>query len=73
MTPVQKLNEYIMTALRTSEGINLDRIEKEIGDQLIKKSGKYTGNGLMKKKDNFLVLTKEGKLLADGIAAALFI
>jgi oxygen-independent coproporphyrinogen III oxidase len=73
LTPEQKLNEYIMTSLRTSEGINLDKLEKEMADQLIKKSAKYTGSGLMTNNNNFLVLTKEGKLLADGIAAAFFV
>jgi oxygen-independent coproporphyrinogen III oxidase len=73
LTPAQKLNEYIMTSLRTSEGINLDKLEKEIADQLIKQSGKYTQSGLMTNNNNFLVLTKEGKLLADGIAAAFFV
>ncbi len=72
LTSSQKFNEYIMTSLRTSEGLNLDKLEKEKSDQLIKKAVNYTDRGLMIKKENFLVLTKEGKLLADGIASELF-
>jgi oxygen-independent coproporphyrinogen-3 oxidase len=82
LTITQRLNEYIMTALRTSEGIQLaqaEAIAKEgemktgIGDQLVTKSGKYVNSGLMISENNVLRLTKEGKLLADGIAADLFI
>ena len=35
-------------------------------------SKKYIENGLAKLENNFLRLTQEGKLLADGIAADLF-
>jgi oxygen-independent coproporphyrinogen III oxidase len=73
LTTVQKTNEYIMTSLRTSEGLDTDKIEKEIRDKLIGKAGKYIKHGSMKQENNYLVLTKEGKLLADGIAAGLFI
>ena len=72
LTPVQKLNEYIMTSLRTSEGSNIDKVENGARNALMKKAGKYIERGLMKKENNFLVLTKDGKLLADGIAADLF-
>ncbi len=72
LTPVQKLNEYIMTSLRTSEGSNIDSLDNDARKILMKKAGRYLELGLMKKLDNFLVLTKEGKLLADGIASNLF-
>jgi oxygen-independent coproporphyrinogen III oxidase len=72
LTATQKLNEYIMTSLRTMEGLDLDKIEKKESDKLFKIAGKYIERGVMKMENNFLVLTKEGKLLADGIAASLF-
>lgn len=68
LTPTQKLNEYIMTSLRTMEGLKLDIA----GKGLLEKSKKFIDSGLIKLQDNSLVLTKEGKLLADGIAAELF-
>ena len=68
LTPTQKLNEYIMTSLRTMEGLKLDIA----GKGLLEKSKKFIDSGLMKLQDNSLVLTREGKLLADGIAAELF-
>jgi oxygen-independent coproporphyrinogen-3 oxidase len=75
LTPTQKLNEYIMIALRTKEGIdpavvNL-RFGPEAADALERRSQRYIQTGLMIRTER-LVLTKEGKLLADGIAADLF-
>jgi oxygen-independent coproporphyrinogen-3 oxidase len=72
LTSVQQLNEYIMTSLRTSEGLNLDKVEEAARLQLDDLSKKYINNNLMKRELPFLRLTKEGRLLADGIAAALF-
>ncbi len=68
LTETQKLNEYIMTSLRTMEGLKLEVASNE----LLSKSQKFIDSGLMKLESNSLILTKEGKLLADGIAAALF-
>ena len=76
LTNVQKLNEYIMTSLRTIEGINLSYIRSERGEtvteSLIERSRKFRENGLLNMNNEKLVLTKEGKFLADGIAADLF-
>jgi len=68
LTTTQQLNEYIMTSLRTIEGLRLDIA----GAGLLEKSKKFIDSGLMKLENNALVLTREGKLLADGIAASLF-
>jgi len=67
-----KLNEYIMTSLRTIEGIDLDRIDKDIRHDLILRSKKYIELELMTDEKNRLKLTRKGKLFADGIAADLF-
>lgn len=75
LTPVQQLNEYIMTSLRTTEGIDLERITYEpdrTKKELLQKSKKYIDSGLVEVRNHSLVLTNAGKLLADGIAAALF-
>lgn len=75
LTNVQQLNEYIMTALRTIEGINLDMLSTRYNIQpndILKKASRYTESNLLKTENNNLVLTNEGKLLADGIAADLF-
>jgi oxygen-independent coproporphyrinogen-3 oxidase len=76
LTQVQMLNEYIMTSLRTTEGCDLrlvrDKFGLKAGSLLLANSERYLKNEQMEHDSAKLVLTKEGKLLADGIAAALF-
>jgi oxygen-independent coproporphyrinogen-3 oxidase len=76
LTVTQQLNEYIMTSLRTMEGLNLDIVSKKFGGEFSNKilvaSKKYEAAGKIKIAKNKIVLTKEGKLFADGIAADLF-
>src|ERR1019366_1300315 len=76
LTTAQQLNEYIMTSLRTSEGLSLLHTENQWGREkttIIKSSSeKWVQSGLMIYKKDFLFLTKKGKLLADGIASDLF-
>ena len=72
LTETQKLNEYIMTSLRTSEGLDLASLPKETSFELQAASKKFIQNDLMIKEAAHLKLTKEGKLLADGIAAEMF-
>jgi oxygen-independent coproporphyrinogen-3 oxidase len=75
LTDIQKLNEYIMTSLRTMEGLRLGDMSHELratNKELLAKSKKFIDLGLMRLENNSLILTNEGKLLADGIAAALF-
>jgi oxygen-independent coproporphyrinogen-3 oxidase len=76
LSSTQQLNEYIMTSLRTSEGIDLEKI-KEIGgeialNQLIADTAKYIQSLRIEQKGNCIMLSKEGKFFADGIAADLF-
>ena len=61
-----------MISLRTIEGLDLCKVEKTVGDELKAKSGKYIERGLLKLENNALRLTREGKLMADGIATDLF-
>lgn len=84
LTATQQINELIMISLRTQEGLNLERITQnipgmnkeelaEVKAQLLKESIKYIRNGLMIREEEWLRLTREGRLLADGIAADLFL
>ena len=72
LSSVQKLNEYIMISLRTIEGLDLSKWDEAVRCKLQASSKKYIENGLIKMERDFLKLTNEGKLLADGIAADLF-
>ncbi len=72
LTPVQKLNEKIMIELRTTEGLDFSGMDEQTKSSLLQKSRTYLERGLMIQEGNRLRLTKEGKLLADGIAGDLF-
>jgi oxygen-independent coproporphyrinogen-3 oxidase len=76
LTDVQKLNEYIMTSLRTMEGIDIKFVRLLFGvneaEKLKNAAQKYILTNKILFKDEHLVLTNEGKLFADGIAADLF-
>lgn len=72
LTPLQQTNEYIMTSLRTSEGLDISKVDKDKRKLLETTAGKYTARHLLEHKGDRYILTKQGKLLADGIAADLF-
>ena len=76
LTTTQQLNEYIMTSLRTIEGSDLQLVIKNFGtgnaDILRSAAKKYINTGKLILESDRLILTREGKLFADGIAADLF-
>lgn len=76
LTDTQRFNEYVMTSLRTMEGTDVEVVKHRFGvdvaDDLAKNSLKFIERGLMTSEKNKLILTEEGKLFADGIAADLF-
>lgn len=76
LSSTQKLNEYIMTSLRTIEGASLQHIKniscEETTGKILSGAEKYLQKDWMKNENEFLILTQKGKLFADGIAADLF-
>jgi len=76
LTEIQQLNEYIMTSLRTIEGLNLNFVSEKFGSaksrEIQEAGSKYESTGKLKIVTGKIILTKEGKLFADGIAADLF-
>ena len=76
LTKTQRLNEYIMTSLRTSEGLDTDYISKQFSKEeafrIQQSSDNLIRQELLQKKESNLILTRQGKLFADGIAAGLF-
>ena len=77
LTKQQQMNEYVMTSLRTMEGINLSKIKEDFGeklcDEMLQSAAKYMNSGNLIVEQNWIKTTPKGKLLADGIAAALFV
>jgi oxygen-independent coproporphyrinogen-3 oxidase len=76
LTSTQQLNEYIMTSLRTIEGLSFQSVEENCGyetvEQILSLSKKFIQQQLMFQRNDHLILTQKGKLFADGIAAELF-
>ncbi len=76
LTTEQRLNEYIMTSLRTSWGLNLDKVTKEFGSDyahvILKGSERFIEEQKLILDNDSLILTNQGKLFADYIAAELF-
>lgn len=76
LTEIQQLNEYIMTGLRTIEGISLEKITAEWGRNkaaaIHKAAEKYMAQGKVRFTRDALQLEEAGKFFADGIAADLF-
>jgi len=72
-----KLNEYLMTRLRTTWGVDLDYIHTTFGVDLWKIESDYLQqllqDGMMSKENATLKLTTKGLLQADRIASELFI
>jgi oxygen-independent coproporphyrinogen-3 oxidase len=76
LTPIQRLNEYIMTSIRTKWGCDLEKVCADWGDdyggRLLRDAQPIIEAGRMIRSYGHLILTREGKLFADGIAAELF-
>ena len=77
LTESQQLNEYIMTSMRTVEGINFsdDRwlmTDDSTKNKIISSAKKWEVNGKIILDQTSLRLTDKGKFLADGIASDFF-
>jgi oxygen-independent coproporphyrinogen-3 oxidase len=76
LSSMEQLNEYIMTSLRTMEGLSLETVSRKWSEkemhQIIEIAQKPILQGYMILKDKNLILTNAGKLMADGIASDLF-
>jgi len=76
LEPVDALNEYLLTSLRTIWGADLRHIYNLYGKDLLIDKGAVIDDlreqGWLEVKEHALVLTTSGKLLADGLALKLF-
>ena len=75
LTIPNKVNEYIMTSLRTIWGMDLDYIARFGSEylKLVKNNLQVVNQDWIKKDQKLVTLTQEGKLYADRIAAELFV
>jgi len=76
LTTTDKVNEYIMTSLRTMWGLDLNHLTQLYGSETSSAIAIRSKEFIEEKKifvdNDRLKLTKEGKLIADFIAAELF-
>ncbi|MDO8992213.1 MAG: coproporphyrinogen III oxidase, partial [Daejeonella sp.] len=72
-----KLNEYIMTSLRTSKGMNLQSITEKFGsdysNEIYNGLEPFLEREWININEQLVTLTREGKLFADHIASELFL
>ena len=77
LTETQKFNEYIMISLRTKEGLNLETIKTNWGEDKLttmkRRLEKFKEHNLVNAAGTTIQLTNEGMLMADGIASDLFV
>jgi len=72
-----KINDYILTRIRTIWGISLTELNERFAYDLYKKQAntieKYLNNGWLKYNNDALFLSEKGSLMADEIAMNLFV
>ena len=77
LTIQNKINEYIITRIRTSTGINLDELEKKFDINLYKKKNleidSMVKSMLLKKSNKNIKLTNKGKKVIDHITTKIMI
>ena len=76
LTRENKINEYIFTSLRTNQGCHLSYLTNHYDYDLKKVNSDYIQSllklGYVTLSDEILILTRQGKLMADKIASDLF-
>ena len=71
-----RFNEYVMTSLRTSWGVDINYVNSQFGQEFVSHfesvAAEYLEETMVKKGEKY-TLTGKGKLYADGIASNLFL
>ncbi|HEY3405068.1 MAG TPA: radical SAM family heme chaperone HemW [Ohtaekwangia sp.] len=72
-----KINDFLLTSLRTSWGTDLSILRSEMNYDLLELHKAYIekllSQGFIRIENDFLILTNKGKLLADKISSDLFL
>ena len=71
LTPDNHYNEIVMTALRTSDGLALDKLSSCSADYCLKQARRFVDDGLLKIDNQFLRLTRKGLFVSDMVMAEL--
>ena len=68
-----RYNEYIMTSIRTKEGISFQKIQEQFKPHFVGLIPRWLEQGFISEKSAFYSLTRMGVFIADKISADLFI
>jgi oxygen-independent coproporphyrinogen III oxidase len=76
LTQTNKINEYLMTGLRTMWGCQWDYIKQQYGEvitkQIEERISPFLASGEIETSDSSFKLSKKARIFADGIASKLF-
>lgn len=76
LSQTELLNEFIMTSLRTAEGIDITETEKRFGrpaaESLAERAEVFVANGKVRKKDGRIFIPPENFLVSDYVISTLF-
>lgn len=72
LTPEQRTNERLLTGLRTSQVVDLARLELDVPGLQRKAVERWMATGHLEHREGRLVLTRAGRHFADRIASDLF-
>lgn len=71
LTSLERLNDYLITRIRTTRGISTEQISREYGEEvtasLLRSAAPYLQNGLLEQQGDILRLTTAGILVSDRI------
>lgn len=77
LDPDTHYEDVVLTSLRTAEGIDLGKIQRDFGSQrldfLLAAADQDLRQGYLVREDDHLRLTRQGLYLSDGITARLFV
>ena len=77
LTKIDRYNEFLMTGLRTAEGVALHDIQQQFGDKFAQLFEEQVEKHLMVQHlywdGDVVKVTKKAKFLVDGIASDLFL
>jgi oxygen-independent coproporphyrinogen-3 oxidase len=77
LSAANKINEYLLTSLRTKWGCDLTYLANTLSYDLLSEQKEniesLLKNGFLERKENLLLLTHKGKMLADKITGELFV
>jgi oxygen-independent coproporphyrinogen-3 oxidase len=75
LTPEDQFNERLMTGLRTTWGVQIEKLKRlrKLEESFLTQLSTFEKMGLLSIKNETIMLTEAGKLQADHIAATLFV